>query len=29
MEMIESRMAERVGHLTERCAFYGLDQHGE
>lgn len=29
LESIEARMMQRNWHLTERCAFYGLDQPGE
>lgn len=29
MEAIEARMMQRNWHLTERCAFYGLDQTGK
>jgi hypothetical protein len=29
MEAIEARMMLRNWHLTERCAFYGLDQPGK
>lgn len=29
MEAIEARMMQRNWHLTERCAFYGLDQSGK
>ncbi|CAO1331741.1 unnamed protein product [Diamesa tonsa] len=28
MENVESRMMLRSLHLTERCTYYGLDQHG-
>jgi len=28
-EMVEARMVERATHLAEKCAYYGLDVHGE
>lgn len=29
MEIVENRMNSRVNLMTDKCAFYGLEQHGK